>query len=344
MVAHILSLLYSALPFLYVALKPFLSLSGQGGLADRSLDYANQYSASPTDFLTPASSHFLFGNWISSVFDRSLWIESSLYFGIFTILLVICAVIWRNKSEYKNLISIGLLIMAGAFILALGPSFHWNNQQVIINISWLGIENATIPLPTLLLFKYLPFFSKMRAIMRIGFFTLLFAALIAGLGTDLLLKRLKSNQIKWIFPIMICLVLFDFYPGSFGESNQKIQARPVDYWLSTQSGAGAVVQMPFLKSTDQDQIFYTLTHQKPITAGFFNANQPPQFQYLAPIMENFPDQKSVDTLKEYRVEYILIDPLDYPDFDTVEEKMFELGLVKRSEQSGILVYGFADAP
>ena len=61
-------------------------------------------------------------------------------------------------------------------------------------------------------------------------------------------------------------------------------------------------------------------------------------------MENFPDQKSVDTLKEYRVEYILIDPLDYADFDTVEERMFELGLVKRSEQSGILVYGFADAP
>ena len=70
-----------SVPFLYVALKPFLSLSGQGGLADRSLDYANQYSASPTDFLTPASSHFLVGQWISSVFDRSLWIESSLYFG-----------------------------------------------------------------------------------------------------------------------------------------------------------------------------------------------------------------------------------------------------------------------
>jgi len=81
-----------------------------------------------------------------------------------------------------------------------------------------------------------------------------------------------------------------------------------------------------------------------ITAGFFNANQPAQFQYLAPILENFPDQKSVDTLKEYRVEYILIDPLDYPDYGTVEAKMFDLGLEKRTEQSGILVYGFADAP
>ena len=331
-------------PLLYVALKPFLTLSGQGGLADRSLDYANRYSASPTDFLTPASSHFLFGKWISSVLDRSLWIESSLYIGIITLFLIICAVIWRKKSEYKSLIAIGLLIMFGAFILALGPSLHWNNQQVIINSSWLGTENATIPLPTLLLFKYLPFFSKMRAIMRIGFFTLLFAAFIAGLGTDLLLKQLNNRQIKWIIPLLICLILFDFYPGSFGGNIQKIQARPVDHWLATQPGNGALVQMPFVKSTDQDQIFYTLTHNKPITAGFFNANQPAQFQYLAPILENFPDQKSVDTLKEYRVEYILIDPLDYPEYGTVEAKMFDLGLEKRTEQSGISVYGFADAP
>lgn len=331
-------------PFLFVALKPFFSLSAQGGLADRSLDYANQYSASPTDFITPASSHFLFGKWISFIFDRSLWIESSLYVGSITILLILCAVFWSKKSEHKKLIAISLLVMGSAFILALGPYLHWNNHQVIVDISWLGIENASIPLPTLLLFKYLPFFSKMRAIMRIGFFTLLFAAFIAGLGSDLLLKQLRSGQRNWIVLLLIGLVLFDFYPGSFADNLQKIQARPVDQWLATQNGNGAVVQMPFLKSTDQDQIFYTLTHHKPITAGFFNANQPPQFQYLAPILENFPDEKSIATLKEYRVEYILIDRKDYPQFGLMEQKMLDLGLEKRTEQAGILVYGFSDAP
>ncbi|MHB8133035.1 MAG: hypothetical protein ACYDH1_02325 [Anaerolineaceae bacterium] len=333
-----------SIPLLFIALKPFVSLSDQGGLANRTLEYANEYSASPTDFFTFASSHFLFGKWISSVFDRSLWIESSLYIGIFSFILVILALVWKNKSEHKALIGISLLVMLTAFVLALGPSLHWNNQQVFLNLPWLGKQNVDIPLPTLLLFKYLPFFSKMRAVLRIGFFALLFAAFVAGLGANLLLRKFQLKTQYWITALLIGLVLFDFYPGSFQGSIQKIEARPVDFWLAEQPGNGAVTQMPFSKSTDQEQIFFTLTHHKPITSGFFNANQPPQFQYLAPILERFPDQKSIDTLREYQVEYILINPVDYPKFIDVETKMLQLGMELRTEQSGIRVYGFSDAP
>lgn len=330
-------------PLLFIALKPFVSLSGQGGLANRTLEYANEYSASPTDFFTFASSHFLFGKWISSVFDRSLWIESSLYIGTITIILIILAFIWKKKSEHKALIGTSLLVIITSIILALGPSLHWNNQQVFLNIPWLGLENASIPLPTLLLFKYLPFFSKMRAIMRLGFFGLLFGAFLAGFGAQLLFRKIPSKSHRWFTVLIIGLVLFDFYPGSFQNSIQKIEARPVDFWLAEQPGKGAVVQMPFMKSTDQEQIFFTLTHKKPITAGFFNANQPPQFQYLAPIMEHFPDQKSIDTLREYKVEYLLINPTDYPNFKDVETKILLLGMELKTEQSGIRVYGFSDA-
>jgi len=179
--------------------------------------------------------------------------------------------------------------------------------------------------------------------MRIGFFALLFAAFAAGFGADLLLRKFPSKFHRWLTFLIICLVIFDFYPGSFQNSIQKIEARPVDFWLAEQPGKGAVVQMPFMKSTDQEQIFFTLTHKKPITAGFFNANQPPQFKYLSPIMERFPDPKSIDTLREYQVEYLLINPFDYPNFKDVETKMLLLGMEFKTEQSGIRVYGFSDA-
>jgi hypothetical protein len=331
-------------PLLFAALKPFLSLSNQGGLAQRSLEYANQFSAGPSDFFTFASSHFLFGQWISSIFDRSLWIESSLYIGLVTLFLIILALVWRKQSDSRALLGVSVLVMLSALILALGPSLHWNNRQVTLSIPWLGLEQATIPLPTLLLFKYLPFFSKMRAVLRIGFFTLLFAAFTAGLGADLLLKKMPPKSRAWLSAALIGLVLLDFYPGTFQESIQKIEARPVDHWLAGQPGQGAVVQMPFLVSTDQNQVYFSLTHQKPMTGGFFNANQPLQFQYLLPILETFPDRKSVDTLRVYQVAYILIDPHDYPDFPKVEAEMLALGLEKLTEQSGILVYGFADEP
>lgn len=321
-------------PLLYLALRPFLALSAQGGLANRSLEYMNIYSASPTDFLAPASSHFLLGGWISSIFDRSLWIEGSLYIGLFTMVLVVLASVWRKDTPYKPLLYISLLVMLAAFVIALGPTLHWNNEQVQLN-------GNPIPLPSLWLHKYLPHFAKMRAIMRMGIFTLLFAAFAAGLGADLLLKRIRPHWHNAAAAGLIFLVLLDFYPGPYTGQVQRVEARPVDYWLAQQPGMGAVVQMPFSRSVDQDLVFYALTHKKPFTGGFFNANQPPQFLYLQPILERFPDEVSVNTLREYKVEYILIAPQDYTDFPALQASLLAFGLQPLTQQGGVWVYGFA---
>jgi hypothetical protein len=332
-------------PFLFVALKPFLKLSQSGGIADRSLDYANNYSASPTDFFTFSSDHFLFGKWISSIFDRSLWIESSLYIGSVALILILFLLIKKHKKAQRALIRISLLVMVSAFILALGPSLHWNNRQVILHIpGWLqsfsNLKETIIPLPTWFLFNHLPFYAKMRAVMRVGFFVLIFSSMLAGLGAAGFLNKFSKGKKRWLTILIIGLVFFDFYPGSFANTIKKIEARPVDHWLAEQPGKGAVIQMPFEESTSQDQIYYTLTHKKPITGGFFNANQPPQYLYLKPILDRFPDEKSIATLKEYKVQYVLINPLHYQNFKSVEETMLQLGLKKIVTLDGISVYEF----
>lgn len=341
-VQSFMTLLVSS-PFLYIALKPFLKLSQSGGIADRSLDYANLYSASPTDFFIFSSDHFLFGKWISSIFDRSLWIESSLYIGIITLVLILFHLIRKRNKEHQAITRMALLVMVTAFILALGPSLHWNNHQVILQLpNWLqsisGLQETIIPLPTWFLFDHLPFYAKMRAVMRIGFFVLIFSSMLAGLGAAKFLQNSSTGKKRWLTILILGLVIFDFYPGSFAANIEKIEARAVDYWLAEQPGSGAVVQMPFEASISQDQIYYTLTHQKPITGGFFNANQPPQYLYLQPILARFPDEKSVTTLKEFRVQYVLVNPDDYTNFASVEETMLQLGLKKLISLDGISVY------
>ncbi len=328
-----------SLPLLYVALKPFLALSSQGGLADRSIAYANQYSASPTDFFTPASSQFLFGAPISHLLDRSLWMESSLYIGVFTFILIIIAILVRGKMKNKPLLFISLTVMASAFLLALGPDLHWNNQILHITNPFSGQESS-ISLPAKFLFVYLPYFAKMRAVLRVGVFTLLFAALAAGLGASALLQKAKPHLRNWVTLILVVLILIDFYPGFMQRSLVKIEARPVDYWLALQPDSGAVVQMPFEESTSQAQVYFTLFHHKAITGGFFNANQPPQYQYLQGILATFPDENSVAALKEYKVAYIVINPHSFPDYDIVKGKMLALGLFQLTEQDGIDVFGF----
>lgn len=322
-------------PFLYAALRPFLSLAGQGGLADRSVDYMNEYAASLTDFLAPASNHFLWGGWISEIFDRSQWIEGSLYIGAVTLALVVLAFVWKKNLDNKPLLYISGLVMLAAVIVAMGPHLHWDRELVLIN-------GQRVPLPGLLLYNYVPFFAKMRAIMRMGLFTLLFAAFAAGLGAHLLLQRLKPQWRSWVTLGLMALVLFDFYPGSYQGEIKAVDARPVDYWLAQQPGDGAVVQLPFNRSTDQEQVFYALTHKKPFTGGFFNANQPPQFHYLAPILERFPDKHSIDTLREYQVEYIVIYPADYPDLADLQQLLESFGLVALTEQGGLWVYTFSN--
>ncbi len=332
-----------SLPLLYLALKPFLSLSNQGGLADRSLEYASQYSASPTDFFAFASNHFLFGEWSSRLFDHSLWMESSLYIGLVSLILVGVAIWQHKKISDQKILAIALVMMITAFILALGPQLHWNNKLVEF-VSPTSGQRTPIPLPAALLFEYLPFFSKMRAVMRIGIFTLVFSTLAAGLGAHWLMTRFKLPQRRLVAALLILLALFEFFPGSMRPSLEKTEARPVDFWLADQPAIGAVVQMPFEYSTDQAQIFYTLTHHKAITGGFFNANQPPQYQYLQTVLASFPDERSIATLREYQVAYVVINPAHYDKFDSVQAELFKNGLALLTEQNGIHVYGFEPTP
>jgi len=61
-----------AVSLLILAELPFLTLASSGGMPNRDWGSASMYSASPTDFLLPATTHFIFGKWVGSHFHRDL--------------------------------------------------------------------------------------------------------------------------------------------------------------------------------------------------------------------------------------------------------------------------------
>jgi hypothetical protein len=321
------------LPLMIAALLPFLGLESQGGLASRSVSYASMYSANPLDFFLPSTDHFLWGAWVGLNFDRSLWIEATLYIGAVTLALALLA--WRNRAAggHPVLLKVSLIVALAAFVLALGTDLHWNNQRVEVPVpgflqSITGRETAPVPLPALVLFKYLPFYAKMRALMRIGFITLLFACLAAGLGAGWLLRRAGPRRSAPLAALLIALVFLDFYPGPY-QNFAPVAARPVDAWLAQQPGQGSVAQFPFLQVEDQDQVYNTLVHGKPYIGGFFSANQPEQYVRIKPLLERFPDEngtQSAALLAELGVEWVLFDLRQYPDFNTLRAQLEALGL------------------
>lgn len=337
-----------SLPLVYLSLKPFIDLSNSGVITSRSIDYVSMYSASPTDFLLPSSSHFIFGKLLSPYFDRSLWMESSLYIGTVSLILTIFTFFFSKKSNQKAFILSAGIVSIIAIILGMGINLHWNNQSVIWQIPVVlqpvfNKSETLIYLPSYWLFDRLPFFSSMRALMRFGLFALLFIPTISAFGFLEILKKLTKSHLKNLFTLgILAFVLLDFYAGSYSTRLSQPEPRPVDLWLADQPTNGALVQMPFSESVDQAQIYYTIFHEKPFVGGFFNANKPLQYQRIEPVLNEFPDKRSIDLLRDLNVEYIVIDQNAYQDYADLEHSLKTMNLTKITELDGQSVYTFAE--
>ena len=320
----------AALPLVILSVLPFLGLQSDGGLASRTVSYVSMYSASPTDFILPSTQHWLFGRWVGANFDRSLWIEATFYIGAVALALAAAAWVKRADTGHAGLLKVALAVIVVAFVLALGTDLHWNNQRVEVPVPGflqpvLDRETAPIPMPSLLLFRYMPFYSKMRALMRMGFYVLLFSSLMAGLGSAWLLEKAGRKRMLPLAALLIALVFVDFYPGMY-RSFDLVQARPVDHWLAEQTGQGAVAQFPAIQLEDQDQVYNTLIHGKPFIGGFFSANQPEQYLRIRPVLENFPSSEGAALLRELGVQWALFDTRQYPDFAALRPQVEALGL------------------
>ena len=295
-----------------ITMLPYLTLNTQNGLASRSVDYVvSKYSASPTDFIIPSIWQFLWGGWVEKTFNPEIAQEATLYIGAVAFILAAIGWVKRKRTGHPELLNIALLVAFSAFILALGMDPHWLGRKiaslpVILQPIFHRTDMPEIHLPAYYLFEYLPFFSKMRVMMRFGLFTLIFSSMMAGLGAHVLLSASSKGIRRWVGVGLLVLVFVDFYPGVFTQFS-TLDARPVDYWLAAQPDTGAIAQFPFSYESSQGLVYDTLVSKKPYLGGFFGSNTTEQFQRIQPVMDEFPTAESVDLLKELGVAYVVVD-------------------------------------
>jgi hypothetical protein len=332
-----------ALLLVGLSMLPYLRLNSQNGLASRAADDLNRYSARPTDYVIPSIKQFLWGKWIDDTFSPEIFQESTLYIGAVAFVLAVIAWIKRRQLLHPELADIAILVAAAGFVLSLGIQLHWLGKIVVSMPRFLQsifhrTSMPTIYLPAYYLFRYLPFFSKMRVMMRFGLFALIFSSLMAGLGAYLLTKPASSKVKGWVGIGLLVLVFIDFYPGVL-KGFSVTQARPVDSWLATQPDTGAVAQFPFTQESDQGQVYDTLVYQKPFLGGYFNANAPEQYDRIQTVMATFPSQGSVNQLRQLGVTYVVVDSSRYGNFSKVDGKIQSLGLYLLHVSEAEYVYG-----
>ncbi|HVM71728.1 MAG TPA: hypothetical protein VMT91_08215 [Anaerolineales bacterium] len=328
-----------------LSMLPYLNLNSQNGLASRSADYLNRYSASPTDYVIPSIKQFLWGKWVDNTFSPEIFQESTLYIGAVAFVLALIAWIKRRQLRYPELADIAILAGAVAFVLSLGIQLHWLGKVVVslprfLQVIFHRTKMPTVYLPAYYLFRFLPFFSKMRVMMRFGLFTLIFSSMLAGLGAYLLTKASSPKTKRWVGILLLVLIFIDFYPGVL-TGFSVTQARPVDSWLAAQPNTGAVAQFPFTEESDQGQVYNTLVYQKPFLGGYFNANSPEQYERIYGTMLAFPSQDSVDLLRQLGVTYVVVDSSSYAAFSNTDQEIQSLGLVRLYVSGNEYVYGLS---
>jgi hypothetical protein len=329
---NLISAAVFALPLTALGIYPFVQFARSGGIASRSLEYAAQYSASPTDFILPFAGSLVWSGLMRGSYLSQRWVEQSLYIGAVSLVLAVLAWLLVRRGEQRVLLKAGAAAILVSFILALGVQLNWFGQPV----------QTPFPMPDVLLFHYAPFFDKMRALARFGFFVPFFGAVFAGIGAAALFEKLRgrwgSQAVLPAAVILIALACLDFATRP-GSQFTELGPRPVDEWLAQQSGGGALAQFPFRREVDQDLVYYTLYHGKPYIGGFFSANFPDQYWQIQPVLAGFPNPDSLEKLRELGVEFILVEESRYPDPAGVEEACAGLGMPLLARLDGIVVYG-----
>ncbi len=260
----------------------------------------NTYSAGIEDFLAPNPLHPLWGEWSRSAFNPNG--EHFLYLGAIPLVLAVVALLWRRRPVD---VSFGVLGMTSV-ILALGTTLHFATRPVLISVpsrfesaylralSFL-VERSplpqafslsppdnlvAVPLPALLLYLFLPFFSSMRVLARFGIMAQFAVSVLAGISAARLFQRRKektfaasarasrgwwARQTSFLLGLLLLLlILFDFATVPLWHIT-KVEARPVDRWLAEQDGDFAIMEFP--TSWTMFHMYLTRVHGKKISYG-----------------------------------------------------------------------------
>lgn len=346
-----LAALLAALPLSLAGVIPYLRLTAEGELPERSVFAVSGGSASLSDFILPATDHFLWGSWVSQNFSRDSWIEGSLYLGVVCLALATLAVLTKARSgnEDRQLVLLLLALAAVGGVIALGTHLHWNEGLVQVSTpraiqAALGREQVSVRLPGFYFFRFVPFFDRMRTFKRAAALVLLPVSVLGGLGLDVLHKRLHVARRETASLIVLALLLLEIYPGPFRQW-ERVEPRPVDVWLKEHSGGGAVVVFPFHLQEDQRQVYATLHHEKPFVGGFFSAFPPRQYRNLRGTVEQFPSIESTNSLRQLGVSHVMID-VGQPEGTEILERQLAMDneLVLVGEFDSIWLFHLRSAP
>jgi hypothetical protein len=315
---------------------PILGLYGQGETGyDFSLRYVDQWSASPLDLVYPNAMHPWWGERLVRSYYQNIN-ESLIYLGWVALGLAIVGVMRQSRGHWTRA---WMVLGITAIVLALGTTLHWEGKPVYIPVSAaveqqfsramyvltgrlalnkvdygpLRREGAiVVPLPTLLLYLYLPLITAMRVWARFGVLAMLAVAVLAGCGTDSILARLGSHAGRrtGVAAVLFALLVVDFAVIPYPYGYSEVRGQPVDLWLRDQGEPGPVIQFPLEKTWYGWMLYPQRVHGRPIAYGY-GTFMPKAYEQSAQVLESWPSEEAIALLRRWGIRYILVGARSY---------------------------------
>lgn len=333
----------AAAPLAAIPMIPYALVARGGAQMVRPLEEVNQWCASLGDFLVPSRQHMIWGEWFNVLYPRKTLVEHNVYLGVVAMVLAVFAF---RRADLRRTTRLLVFCAIVSFVLALGTTLHAGGESVRVAVPGFlkGIlhrDSAGVPMPGMILYRWLPFYSSMRVWLRYGLLCNLFLGALAGIGAAWLASRTPARFRFAVSSTILALIILDFLP--FYPQLERVQGRAADLWLGAQRTEGAAAQFPFSEAADPQQNYYSSLWNRPSIGGCFGF-LPHQYREILPAMTAFPSEQTVATLRRVGVRYVLVDARKYPDLRATKQAIDSLGF-KLAEVAGLqLIYELPPLP
>ncbi len=289
-----------------------------------SLQSAEANAISISRLFAPNPFHGLWGEWSRTLFPLSAE-RDIISVGYISFLLMIIGIIFSPKRKSLPFVTVAAI----ALILAMGASLHWNDQSVFMRTSFPVIPRISayllsginypegmtgIPLPGAMLFKYLPFYEVMRVVARYTIPFMLATAVLASYGVHYLSQRVKP---AWLIPLIAVILVFaeGWLTPYIDFTEVTINERPhlID-WLNTLPEETAIIEYP-RPVVSKLAMYSQSLHGRYVVNGYMSFIP----DYLREVDQNlgkWPSSSSVDILRDWNVDYIVVSGSENGDFQT----------------------------
>jgi hypothetical protein len=280
----------------------------------RPLDEITRYSALPISYLASPSFNRWWG-WTADIWGGP---ELRLFPGLLAIALAIAA-FWHPRRRMVLLYAVTTL--------------------VVVQLSF-GMNGTLYRL----LLGQVSSLQGFRALARFGIITACTMSVLAALGTQVVVRRLRAPLPvqRAIVPIIILLMVIEYSNTPLPLSQPVDAATPDVYKVLARAKPGPIAEFPLpnphaLPGYDPYYQAWSVWHWRPLLNGYSGFYSRAYMEVL-PKLDRFPDAKSIATLREHGIVYVIVHRAFYtPDEYT------ELAL-KLATAPGLAAFGVYKDP